>query len=65
MRDAQREAETEGEAGFLQGPRCGTGSLILGSHPELKADTAAEPPRRHVEYISKLSPTFLKSGHHC
>ena len=39
MRDTEREAETqaEGEAGSMQGARCGTRSWIPGSHPELKA----------------------------
>ena len=38
MRDTQREAETEGEAGSPQGARCGTRSRFPGSRPELKAD---------------------------
>ena len=40
MRDTEREAETqtEGEAGSLQGARCGTRSQDLGSHPGLTAD---------------------------
>ena len=40
MRDTQREAETqaEGEAGSIQGARCGTRSQDLGSQPEPKAD---------------------------
>ena len=43
MRDREREKEAEtqaeGEAGSLQGGWCGTWSRILGSGPELKADT--------------------------
>ena len=40
MKDTQRKAETqaEGEAGSLQGTRCGTRSSDLGSRPESKAD---------------------------
>ena len=41
MRDSEREAETQagGEAGSLQGARCGTPSQDLGSQSEIKADT--------------------------
>ena len=41
IHERQREAETqaEGEAGSMQGARCGTRSWIPGSHPEPKADT--------------------------
>ena len=40
MRDPEREAETkaEGEAGSLQGTRCGTHPRTPGSQPEPKAD---------------------------
>ena len=39
MRDRERNGrDTEGEAGFLQGTRCGTRSQTPGSHPEPKAD---------------------------
>ena len=38
MRDTQREAETEGEAGSSQGAQCGTRSPDLGICPESKAD---------------------------
>ena len=40
MRDTQREAETqaEGEAGSMQGARCGTRFQIPESPPEPKAD---------------------------
>ena len=40
MRDTEREAEiqAEGEAGFMQGARCGTPLGTKESHPELKAD---------------------------
>ena len=38
MRDTQRVAETEGEAGSSQGAQCGTRSPDRGSHPEPKAD---------------------------
>ena len=39
-RDTETEAETqaEGEAGSLQGPRCGTQSQDPGSRPEPKTD---------------------------
>ena len=39
--EREREAETwaEGEAGFLQGARCGTQSQIPGSCSEPKTDT--------------------------
>ena len=44
MIDIERETETqaEGEAGSMQGARCGTQSQDLGSRPEPKAD--AQPP---------------------
>ena len=32
------ETQAEGEAGSMQGARCGTRSWIPGSHPEPKAD---------------------------
>ena len=40
MRDTEREAETqaEGEAGSLQGPRCGLNPGTPGSHPGPKGD---------------------------
>ena len=40
MRDTQREAEAqaEGEAGSLQGARCGLDPGTTGSQPEPKAD---------------------------
>ena len=40
MKDNERETETqaEGEAGSMQGARCGTQSWIPGSCPEPKAD---------------------------
>ena len=40
MRDTEREAETqaEGEAGSMQGARCGAQSPDPGSCPGLKAD---------------------------
>ena len=41
MRDTKKEAETqaeEGEAGSLQGARCGTRSWDPGSRPEPTAD---------------------------
>ena len=40
MRKEKREAETqaEGDVGSMLGARCETPSLILGSHPEPKAD---------------------------
>ena len=40
MRDIEREAETqaEGEAGSMEGARCGLDPRIPGSHPEPKAD---------------------------
>ena len=37
-RERERGRDTEGEAGFPQGTRCGTRSRILGSRPEPKAD---------------------------
>ena len=39
MRDAQREAETEGEAGFHGQPVMGLDPRTPGSRPEPKADT--------------------------
>ena len=36
MRDIEAETQAEGEAGSLQGARCGTGSWIMGSRPEPK-----------------------------
>ena len=42
MRDTQREAETEGEAGFSQGAGYRTQSPDLGSRPERNGD--AQPP---------------------
>ena len=51
MRDIEREAETqaEGEAGSPQRAQRGTGSRILGSGPELKAD--AQPLSHSVSLI--------------
>ena len=38
MREREAEIQAEGEAGSLQGARCGTRSQDPGSHPEPKAD---------------------------
>ena len=54
MRDTEREAETyaEGEAGSLQGARCGTRSQDHGTSPEPKADAQ---PLSHPSIFFGLS----------
>ena len=55
-RDTQREAETqaEGEAGSMQGARCGTRSRDPGSCPGLKADDV-----QLLDYPGVPSPQFI------
>ena len=48
-----RETGGKGEAGSLQGARCGTQSPDLGSHPERKADaqTLSRPGVPIIEFL--------------
>ena len=61
MRDTQREAETqaEGEAGSIQGARCGTQSQVSRITPWAEGRRlTAEPPRRPPQGCFKLKNNF-------
>ncbi|CAD7681545.1 unnamed protein product [Nyctereutes procyonoides] len=53
MRDTERGRETqaEGEAGFMQGARCGTQSRDSGITPCAKGRCSAAEPPRHLSYL--------------
>ena len=57
MRDTEREAETqaEGEAGSMQGARCGSRSRVSRSRPEPRADAQ---PLSHASPASDFKIVF-------
>ena len=58
MRHTEKKAETEaeGEAGSMQGPRCGTQSWDLRTTTQAEGiRSIIEPPRCHLFFFKKIS----------